>query len=102
MRYALLSVVLLSASPCLADALLDAGKLAGLLAAEEPCNLTYDQTAINNFVDETFDGDDLTAVAALGSLTRGHASLISKQSASTLAATCAAARLSAKALGFIR
>ena len=102
MRYALLSVVLLSASPCLADASLEVGKLAGLLAAEEPCNLTYDQTAINIYVERTFTSADMTAVAAIGPLTMGHASLISKQSPSTLIATCAAAKSAARANGFTK
>lgn len=79
-----------------------AGQLAALLAAEAPCHLRYDQVAINAYVSKSFAATDLNAVASIGTLTSGHASLIKKQSPSTLTATCAAARLNAKALGFTK
>jgi hypothetical protein len=79
-----------------------AGQLAALLAAEAPCHLHYEQAAINAYVSQAFTDTDLTAVSSIGTLTSGHASLISKQTASTLTATCASAKVNAKALGFTR
>jgi len=104
MRYALIVAALL-ASPAVADDTspsIKVGQFAALLAAEGQCSMHYNADAVASYVARTFvTPEELDAMAALPVLTSGHASLISKQSATAKVATCAAARSNAKRLGFV-
>lgn len=78
-----------------------AGDLATVLASEEGCELSYDQGAIEAFIDERVDADDMGFASNLGLMTSGAARRFQQLSQSGKTAHCAQIRRVARSYGFI-
>lgn len=76
-------------------------QLGTVIAAEEPCGLSYDQAAIEAFIDKKVKATDLDFASSLEMVTSGQAFQIKKMSKSALTAHCAQIRRAAKAYKFI-
>lgn len=78
-----------------------ANALGSLLASEEPCGLSYDQSAIQAFISERVDPAQMDFAPQLSAQTSGMSYSIDEMAGSALTAHCAATKNSAKAFGFI-
>ena len=102
MRYLLTAAALALATPAAAQNSMDvAMQLGSVLASEGPCNLTYDQAAIEAFIDKKVKATDLDFAGTLAMMTMGQEVQIKDMSKSALTAHCAQIRRSAKAYKFI-
>jgi hypothetical protein len=76
--------------------------LATVLGSEEFCGLTYDQSAIQAFVEKRVAADDLTFAGDLNTYTGGTKYENRAMSASEKTARCTQIQRVAKSFGFIR
>lgn len=83
------------------EAITHAGALGSILAAEDPCRLTFDQEAISAYVKRTVPADRIDYASLLQTQILGQTSLLAGTTDSALAAQCAAAEQSARHLGLI-
>ena len=78
-----------------------ASQLGNVLASEEPCGLTYDQAAIEAFIDKNVKPSDLDFASELSMMTTGKAYMIKKMTPSALTAHCTQIKRTAKTYKFI-
>lgn len=103
MRALLAMVVIAVATPAAAQSSMEvAMQLGSVLASEEPCNLTYDQAAIEAFIDKKVKATDLDFAGTLVMMTKGQEFQIKSMSKSALTAHCTQVRRTAKAFKFIQ
>jgi hypothetical protein len=76
-------------------------ELGSVLAAEEACGLTYDQSAIERFIDKNVPADDMSFPSSLSMMTSGSAVQLEEMTASAKTAHCSQIRRIAKSYGFI-
>lgn len=96
MRMMIAAALIAAAGPALAD---PASDLAPLLAAEEPCGLTYETSAIDAWIDANVAPDDLQFAPTLMMLRKGYSNRIESAPQSERDAICAQARRAARAIG---
>jgi hypothetical protein len=101
-------VVLLLSVPFIAganasdlDSMTLAEQLGTILAAEEPCHLTYDMSAIKKYVAATVRENDMSFGSLLEMMVQGEAIAIRDMTPATLAALCAQTERVARFNGFI-
>jgi hypothetical protein len=78
-----------------------ASDLGSVLAAEEACGLSYDQSAIGSFIEENVDADDMSFPSTLQMMTAGSKFELEDMSTSSLTAHCVQIRRVAKSFSFI-
>ena len=76
--------------------------LGSLLAAEEFCELSYDQDAIAAFIDEHVDADDLGFPSTLRMMTEGSKYQLDSLTESEKTAHCRQITRAAKSHGFLK
>lgn len=81
--------------------LLLSSDLGSLLASEEYCGLNYNQDAIDDFIQENVDPNDLSFPTHLNTAIIGHKYTIEQQTASMKTAHCSAISSSANHYGFL-
>ncbi|MEW6121648.1 MAG: signal recognition particle [Pseudomonadota bacterium] len=102
MRWILVAAAMSLATPAAAQGSMEvAMQLGSVLASEGPCNLTYDQAAIEAFIEKKVKATDLDFAGTLALMTAGQEVQIKDMSKSALTAHCAQVRRSAKAYKFI-
>lgn len=84
-----------------ADTIRLAKELGAALAAEQPCGLTYDITAIETWLDTRVEAANMSFAPTLSTMTTGAAFTLGQMTDSQRAAHCAQTRRVALALGFI-
>jgi hypothetical protein len=65
-----------------------ASSLGDLLASEKPCGLSYDQAAIDKFIDANVPAGDMEFTSTLTMMTEGQKAQIGEMSKSELHAHC--------------
>jgi len=103
----LAAAALVSAAPAFAQGgSLASGELAlnlsSVLGAEEFCGLSYDQAAIQAFIEERVPADDMGFASSLALMTSGADFQQSMMSGSAKTAHCAAITRTARHYGFIK
>lgn len=102
----LLAAALAAAStPALAQGLESmslASELGTVLASEEACGLTFDQTAIAAFIEAKVAADDMGFASTLNMMTEGNKYQIEEMSVSSKTAHCTQIKRVAASYGFIR
>ena len=78
-----------------------ANQLGTVLASEEFCGLSYDQAAIEKFIEEKVAADDMGFASNLQVMTEGQRYSLKDMSASSRTAHCAQIRRVAKSYEFI-
>ncbi len=78
-----------------------AQQLASVLAAEEPCELSYDPEAIEAFIAEQPAASDLSFPSYLTTMMQGGPVDLEDQTDSQKVAYCSSARTTARAIGFL-
>lgn len=84
-----------------ADIMDIAVQLGSVLAAEEPCGLSYDQAAIERFIEQKVPASDMSFPSTLSMTTQGSAYQMKGMSRSALTAQCAQVKRIARAYGFL-
>lgn len=79
-----------------------ANSLATVIASEQPCNLTFDQAAIERWIDANVDPSDIAFGARLQSYTSGVAYNLRSVTGSALTAHCRVVANTARHFGFVR
>lgn len=79
-----------------------ATELGTVLASEEPCGLTFDQTAIAAFIEAKVPADDMGFASTLNMMTEGQKYQIEEMSASSKTAHCTQIKRVAASYGFIQ
>ncbi|WP_413874125.1 hypothetical protein [Albidovulum sp.] len=105
MKFALVSAVSLFAASASAqdlDTMQIALDLGTLLAAEQKCGLTYDQVAIEAFIDAKVDPGNMSFASDLSMMTSGAKMQLVQMDGSAITAHCRAVSRSAKHFGFIK
>lgn len=77
-------------------------ELGSVLASEEACSLTFDQAAIERFIEAKVAADDMGFASMLQTMTEGNRFQIGSMSTSAKTAHCAQIRRVARANGFVR
>lgn len=83
------------------DIMMLADSLGTMIAAEDPCGLAYDQTAIGNFIDENIPGESMDFASQLQATISIESYSMDDMSASAKTAHCRAVENSARHHGFI-
>lgn len=78
-----------------------ANALGAVIAAEEPCGLSYDQAAIAAYIENTVPPERMDFASALQVQIMGQQAMLPAMSSSATAAHCAAIRGPAVKFGFI-
>lgn len=78
-----------------------ANELGAMLASEKICEITFDQSAIEKYIDKHVDASDMSFASMLSTMTSGQEFQINGMSASSKTAHCAQIRRSAKAQGLL-
>lgn len=78
-----------------------AQELADVIGSEEACGLTYNQDAIERFIDDRVRDDDMGFTNNLNLFTQGARFNIAEMSESSLTAHCRQIRRVARSFGFI-
>lgn len=76
--------------------------LGDLLASEGPCDLSYDQAAIQTYIDGNVPPDEMGFASQLNMMTSGATFSMRDMSPSSLTAHCRATERSARHFGFIK
>jgi hypothetical protein len=84
------------------DSLLLANELGSVLAAEDFCGLSYDQAAIQAFIESKVKADDMGFAGDLQMQTQGQAYFQNQMSISQKTAHCAQIVRVAKSYGFVK
>lgn len=77
-----------------------ASELGNLLSAEQPCGLTFDQTAVSAFIEKNVEADDMSFPGTLRLMTEGAKYKLQEMSKSEMTAYCTQATRLSKAFGF--
>lgn len=104
MRLLIAAVVAVAAGPVLSqgmESLAKANELGGILGSEEICGLSYNQPAIQAWIDANVPPSDMGFASSLHMQAQGSALMFKRQSASERTAHCAAVTRTAKHYGFI-
>lgn len=105
MKYAFgLVFALLMTAPVAAQSMSSmtlANNLGTVLASEEFCGLTYNQSAIKAFIEKSVKADDMSFPSTLSSMTMGAKYSLKDMSPSDKTARCAQVARIAKSYGFI-
>lgn len=103
MRLLLLAAVL-AATPAVAKDRLStmtiANSLGNVIASEKTCGLSYDQGAIERYIETKVDADDMEFPAMLDMMVSGSSISIDEMSSSAKTAHCAQVRRIAKSYRF--
>lgn len=103
---ALLVAGIVAAGPAVAmtdiEAILLANSLASVLASEQACGLSYDQTAIAAFIAKEVPPERMDFASTLQTQTMGQEMMMADMSASAKAAHCAAIAQTAAHFGFTK
>lgn len=83
------------------DTMQNANNLGTLLAAQSPCGLTYDQTAVNAWIDANVPADDMEFASKLELVTSVRGRKFNDMTETARAAQCHAATRTARHFGFI-
>ncbi len=83
------------------DSMRVAKDLGTILAAEEFCDLSYDQEAISNWIDENTDPADMGFSSTLNMMTEGSAFQLRDMSESSKTAHCRSIERTARHYGFV-
>lgn len=83
------------------DSMTTAMELGSVLASEEACSLTFDQAAIERFIEGNVAPDDMGFASTLQMMTEGTRYQIGSMSISAKTAHCSQIRRVARANGFI-
>lgn len=75
--------------------------LSTVMASEELCGLSYDQAAIEAYVDAEVPADDMSFISELALMVMGAGALHESLTESQRTAHCAAVRRSARHYGFL-
>lgn len=78
-----------------------ASNLGTVLASEEPCGFTFDQTAIAAFIENKVPADDMGFASILSMMTQGQRIQIDRMSASSKTAHCTQIKRVASSYGFL-
>jgi hypothetical protein len=98
-----LGIVTLSAAVAHAgDSSKLAEKMGAVMAAEEPCSLTYDPEAIKSFIEKQVKADDMDFAGDLHLYTWTSTNSIGTMTASSKIAFCTQEARVAKSFGFIK
>ena len=95
------TALVLSTTHSLADSYQTASNLGDVLASEKPCALSYDQPAIQSFIDTHVDADDMEFPGNLSSAVFAANYTIGDMTPSQLTAHCAQIERIARAFRFI-
>ena len=107
--FKLIFVMIAAGSPALAqtdltaqlDTMRKVSEISGLLGSEKICGLTYDQSAIEKWIDDNAPADQMDFAGQVNLQTQGAAYILKDQTPSARTAHCAAIRKTAKHFGFI-
>lgn len=83
------------------DTMTHAVNLGNVIASENKCNLSYDETAITNWIDDNVDASDMSFPSTLNMMITGSKHQISKLSGSAETAHCKSVMNTARHYGFI-
>lgn len=83
------------------DSMQKAQELGTILAAEEFCQLSYDQDAIGKWIDENTDPADMGFSSTLNLMTEGSAFQLRDMSESSKTAHCRSIERTARHYGFV-
>lgn len=98
------AVLAAASSPALAQGLESkklASDLGAVLASEEACGLSFDQSAIAAFIEAKVPADDMSFASTLSLMTKGQEVQIEEMSASSKTAHCTQIKRVAASYGFI-
>lgn len=98
---ATLAPLTLPAAASSIDSMQTAIELGSVLASEEVCSLTFDQAAIERFIEAKVAADDMAFASTLQTMTEGNRYQIGSMSDSARTAHCSQIRRVARANGFI-
>jgi hypothetical protein len=99
-----LALLLSATAPALAqdfESMQLANDLGTVLASEEPCGFTFDQAAIEAFIEDKVSADDMGFASTLSVMTQGQRIQIDKMSASSKTAHCTQIKRVAGSYGFL-
>jgi hypothetical protein len=77
-----------------------ANNLGSVLASEEKCGLSFNQKAIEAFIEKKVSADDMGFASTLNTMTSGSKAQLQRMSQSALTAHCTQIRRVAKSYGF--
>lgn len=105
LRFALMTALL--AAPASASAqnyqsMQMATDLGGILGSEQACRLSFDQAAIERWIDQNVDPSDMSFPSTLAMMTQGAEFQIQSMQGSALAAHCRSVERTARHFGFIQ
>lgn len=83
------------------EAITIAGSLGSVIAAENACGLTFDQSAISAYITETVPPDRMDFASLLQTQVLGQEAMLTDMTESGLTAHCTAITQSARHFGFI-
>ncbi|MBB4955345.1 hypothetical protein H4S14_003381 [Agrobacterium vitis] len=98
--FAFLGLTLLPPAARAADSMALANELGNLLASEGPCGLSYDQAAIEKFINSNVKDDDMRFPGTLSIMTKGAEVQIGNMSPSAKTAHCTQIKRIAKRYAF--
>lgn len=84
-----------------ADSMVTAMNLGSVIASEQPCGLTFDQAAIERYIEKNVKADDIGFPSSLHLMTEGQGAQIGDMSPTSLRAHCTQIRRIAKSYKFI-
>lgn len=99
-----IAVLMLTAAPSASlatDSIQLAQELGDVIGSEEACGLTFDQAAIERFIDEKVREDDMSFTSSLNLFVRGAGRSIAQMSESARTAHCRQVSRVAARYGFI-
>jgi hypothetical protein len=103
---ACLTALLLIASPAMAmdagESIVLAQQLGSVMGSEEGCGLTFNQPAIEAFIAQKVDADDMSFPSNLSLFIRGQQREFANMKTSQKTAHCAQIKRIAKRFGFIK
>ena len=96
------ATVLSTGTPQAQDTMIVAKDLGMILASEEYCGLTYDQTAIASWIEQNVPVEDMGFASTLNTMTSGSRYLLEEQTTSQKTAHCTAIARTARKFGFVK
>lgn len=99
---AFMGLTLLPPAANAADSMILANELGNILASETPCDLSYDQAAIEKFINSKVKEDDMSFPGMLNLMTNGAERQIANMSPSAKTAHCTQVKRVAKRYGFTK
>jgi hypothetical protein len=81
---------------------MDESELYVMLGSEEPCDLHYDQAAVESLMTKYFKPNDTSVINMMSTMVSGNKIQVEQMSANTRAAHCFQVRRAAKHYGLIQ